>query len=86
MPKTQKDLIYALLEKSGGKQGKLLLEQFKQQAAPNLKMNEEFMNQELSDEEFEDQLKKMEAELPAFMNWLMSQNLPPPPSDWGTQN
>ena len=88
MAKTQADLLTLMVKHvgelaGGGPKAQLLADQFKQTVLPKLKFN---YNVEMTDEEFEAQWKQMKRELPAFVNWLMQQNLPPPPPDWYKTN
>jgi len=87
MPKTQKDLFLALLDRmgGGGPQGAMMRASFEQQLLPSLKKSAKW-DEAISDEDFERQLAAMEKELPAFIHHVLTMKTAPLPPDFGTKN
>jgi len=87
MPKTQKDLMLALLDKmaGGGPQGAMMRASFEQQLLPTLKKSQKW-DEVISDDEFDRQLTAMEKELPAFIHHVLTTKTAPLPTDFGTKN
>ena len=85
MSKTQKDLLLAITEKLDPEYGELLRSHMEQVALPNMKKNKEW-DKEMSDEEFDSQLKAMEKEIPYIIHHLQTHQYPKPPSDHQPKN
>jgi hypothetical protein len=79
MPRTRRELLYAIADKVGGERGKRMREMIKHSVRLDL------MERILTDEEFADQLKQAELDLPRVMANLEDLG-PADPGTWGFPN
>ncbi len=79
MPKTRRDLLYAIADKIGGERGKRMREAVRKTGFPEL------LDRPMTDEEFATQLINAERDLPMILANL--EKLPPEsPGTWGFPN
>lgn len=75
------DLLLQGIEYMGGDFGPLLLERFKQEVLPHLKLSP-WAYEELSEEEFQQKAAQLRKEAPAFIWHLLHNDFPPVPKEW----
>ena len=79
LPKrTRGDLLHRLHEAIGGA---FLREKFEREVMPQLVLGPQW-TETLSEQEYQQSLKRMRAELPAFVNYLRHYQGPPCPDSW----
>ncbi len=79
MPKTRRDLLLAIAEKIGGERGKRMREALRNCHFAAM------MDRPMTDDEFEQQMKNAERELPSLMTKLENLGTEKPGS-WGFPN
>lgn len=78
MPKTRRDLLYAIADKIGGERGKRMREAVRKTRFPEL------LDRPMTDEEFATQLRNAERDLPQVLASL--ETLRESPGTWGFPN
>ena len=80
--RTNLDLLFYSIKCIGGPMGPLMLEQFKQEVLPNLKLND-WAHEEISKAEFHRQAELIRQQAPAFLWHLRYEHKGPPvPESW----